>query len=202
HHELRYPGWRQTRGYTGKPGRPQMQVWPTELTRIGLSHTKQSDTEFDANMRKLGDAFSSRPFGDPKSIATEAGQLVRWLDSVIDRLNKNKLNKESVIGLREALTTFKKDAYPDYESARQRAWAFIILSDELAWTGQTEEAERKEYQKRLRDVDSRLKHQLMLQLPSGQNVSIEQKLAESLKRMGNYDPLQFVPAFQQLGKEP
>lgn len=202
HHELRYPGWRQARGYTGKPGRPQMQVWPTELTRVGLSHIKQKETDFDASLRKLADAFSERPFGNPASIAKEASQLIRWMDGVIDHLKENKFSKESVTSLRQALTSFKKDAYPDYESARQRAWAFIILSDELAWKGQTEGEQKKEYRRRLNDIDKQLAHQLMLQLPSGQNVTIEQKLAESLKRMGNYDPLPFMKAFKQLEKEP
>jgi hypothetical protein len=202
HHELQYPGWRQERGYVGKPGRPQMQEWPTVLTKVGLSQVRKEEAELNGGLQKLTEAFSARPFGDPKRVATDAAQLVSWMDSVIECLNKSELDQASVTRLRQALTAFKKDAYPDYESARQRAWAFVILSDELACKeGLSADDQKKAYRKRLNDVDAALEGRLMLMLPSGQNKQILADLPTSLKKMGKYDPRQFIHAFRDLAKE-
>ena len=39
HHDLKTPSWRQERGYSGKPGRPQFRPWPLALIDVPLDTT-------------------------------------------------------------------------------------------------------------------------------------------------------------------
>ena len=101
------------------------------------------------------------------------------------------------------MTQFKKTDYPDYETARQRAWAFAILSDELEWSQEQGDADpRRRYQQRIKFIDDRLKGMLMLALPSGQNKEIIQELPKALKKQGDYDPRTFVDKFHALAPKP
>jgi hypothetical protein len=199
HHELKNPSWRQDRVYLSKPGRPYMQMWPTTLTRISMGPAGIKETELESRLKKLADAFSIRPFGDPSSIARDAGDVVGWMNGVIERLTTSTFDEASAIKFQKALATFNDHDYPDYESARQRAWAFIILSDELEWKqGQTGEAQKRAYKKRLEDVNKRLGGRLLLDLPSGQNKEIMTVLPTSLSKMGEYEPKQFRQDIRKL----
>jgi hypothetical protein len=201
HHELKKDGWRTIRGYAGKPGRPMMLAWPTDLARLGLLDGK--DTELNGVLRKLADAFVVRPFGEPGRIATEAKALVKWLDPVIARQASRNYDEAIAKRWLTLVTQLKETDYPEYDTARQRAWAFAIISDELEWKPEAAGTDpRKAFEQRLKLLDEQLNGMLMLALPSGQNKDILKELPGALKRQGNYDPRTFVDKFRALGPKP
>jgi hypothetical protein len=201
HHELKHPGWRQQRGYTGKAGRPRLPSWPTALAHRRLSHQDQGD--LDAALGKLTACFDIRPFGDPERLAAEAGKAVVWLDHLVEGRDYAQLDAGTVERIRLALTETRRNELPDYETARQRAWAYIVLSEELGWKpGTTEAEQRRKYRQRLDTVSERLGGTLMLALPSGRDKQILTELAEGLKKQSNYDPRIFVDKLRDLGLKP
>lgn len=203
HHELRYPGWRQARGYSGKPGRPRLSSWPTTLARLGIRQLGDEPAELDVGLAKLAASFDTRPFGDPERVAAEAETLVTWLDAILERLERGRFDRATVERMRSALTEFKDKEFPDYESARQRAWAFVILTEELDWKpGTTEAEQRRNYNQRLDAVSGQIGESLMLALPSGRDKQILTELAAGLKKQSNYDPRRFVEKFRALSPKP
>jgi hypothetical protein len=125
HHDLKNQSWRQVpRGYSGKqPGRPQFQEWPYALSKTGISDAIRQD--YNAGLESLYRACD-KPFGDPglvikaaKNLDACAGKLpspVGGKDFAIDKAFASKLLQQ--------LSNLPKDYYPDYDSARQIAWAF------------------------------------------------------------------------------
>src|SRR5207253_3886073 len=84
HHDLKTPSWRQARGYTGKPGRPQFRPWPTALIPLGIDQSRGEGERaaYQQKERTLAAAFNVRPFGDPSEIATAARALQDWCRQV------------------------------------------------------------------------------------------------------------------------
>src|SRR5262249_5082372 len=123
----------------------------------------------------------------------EATKLIAWLDMILKRLEGSPFDEATVKRMRELLTAFKDNEYPDYESARQRAWAFVILSEELDWKpGMKAEEQLHNYRRRLDACSGQLDLSLMLVLPSGPDKEILVERADGLKKQSNYDPRAFV----------
>ena len=194
HHDLKSPSWRQQRGFPGKPGRPQMQAWPTVLVRLGLKQLGKGKSEFDAQLKKVHDAFDAQPFGDPKAIAVSAKATVQWLNQFIDQLEKSKLDQTAAHRLLRELCALSKEELLDYDSARQVIWAFENIYAELQ-------------PKPDGSVDAKIKEQftaldklLKLRLPSGPKRKILEELPQSLERINSYEAKSFQDHMEELGK--
>lgn len=141
HHDLQIPSWRQQRGYGGgKPGRPVARIWPTALVDLGIYHAGQSDSEraalhkeFDAHHRRLRDALDARPFGEAPRVRDAAKDLVTWSQRLTERLNdpKTHYTKQDAANLLKHLAAMPAAGTPDFDSARQVAWAFTAIYGEL-----------------------------------------------------------------------
>ena len=132
HHDLKLPSWRQLRGYQGKPGRPPLRPWPLAL--VGLAPLVQDQApsgpggEFQKYQMELHLALSKQPFGKPEDVGPAAAKLEHWAHRVLEDLQGDfgNLAEPGAVQLRllRALAALPPTAYPDYDSARQIAWAF------------------------------------------------------------------------------
>src|SRR5205807_9438568 len=78
HHDLKYPGYRQTRGFgfslsareriAARPGRPLIRMWPTALAETGIAYSGGSADSFASALKALAKACDARPFGYPTEI--------------------------------------------------------------------------------------------------------------------------------------
>lgn len=136
HHDLKKSSWRQMRGYSGKPGRPQMQTWPTVLVELALYHSSGGDdTRAGANsatlhqkLKALHEAFNQKPFGSPDLVASTAQDLANWVDNrTKELLAANTMDPSAHQRLLDRLAVIQKNNYLDHESARQVAGAFRAI---------------------------------------------------------------------------
>jgi hypothetical protein len=120
HHDLKSDSWRQKRGYPAAPGRPQLPAWPTALVSAEIP---KGDNTIRTNWTALQRAFASRPFGDPAEVAKAATTLeASYVGLIGSGMDEAKAKK----ALRE-LCTLPAKSYPDYDSARQLAWALRAI---------------------------------------------------------------------------
>jgi hypothetical protein len=130
HHELRSPGWRQRRGFVASPGRPMPRPFPLALIELNLDqYGDASDrSEFDVLLRRLNEAFGSRPFGRPDEVRDAARTLANWADAFHDqRLKSANFALASGPTLLRRLCELNLDRISDYDTARQVASAFQVI---------------------------------------------------------------------------
>lgn len=126
HHELRPAGWRQVRGYTGAPGRPQIEPWPLTLTARGVGLDLTARKDLPSKMEPLTTACNRQPFGAPDALHKSAAAAERWLDHQLLASNVREEAKESLAILR-LLCSVPLNDYPNYDSARQLAAAIEVV---------------------------------------------------------------------------
>jgi hypothetical protein len=187
HHELKERGWRPQRGYSGRPGRPQPQLWPTVLVRAGLVSLKRPDTDLDAALKPLRAVFDKRPFGDPAEVASKAHEASKWCDSLIAELGRSKLDAARAGAILAYLADIKPDELPDYDSARLRAWAFLMVYGETRGLGYDEIRKRR----------APLEQVLKLSIPATRQQSLENDLPQALGNRNDYDPAAFKKEFRK-----
>ncbi len=162
HHDLRSSSWRQRRGYVGTPGRPQMRSWPVWLARNTLEVMKGDEAakSLDAGLKNLYSAFSVQPFGSCPEIATAARALASQLDQWVTELAKPEAHYDQATAVRylRKLCSIGEQATPDYDGARQIAWAFETIYEE--W-----KPKAKDKDPRITEVIGALKRDLNLELP-------------------------------------
>lgn len=134
HHELVRPSWRQKRGYSGAPGRPQLQPWPLSLSDGGIGlGTDEPARQKNAKMRtlveKVHEACNKAPFGNPALLQKASNTLAQWASNRIEQ-GKLQETKYSHFALLQDLCSVPGDAYPDYYSARQTVAACKMVYDE------------------------------------------------------------------------
>lgn len=197
HHDLKSPSWRQTRGYTGKPGRPQPRLWPTTLVKLLLHYAADSDKSaeeeekaFNDKMRKVYTAFDRQPFGDPAAVRDAANEVVEWSCQLAKRVAARKCDADDAKRLLKKIPALYEKEAPDYDSARQIAWAFRTIHEEAI--GPPKGA--------VKETLDALEKELRLSLPAGQKRSIENELGQSLKTLYDYDPRRFQQALARLGE--
>ena len=196
HHDLKSPSWRQERGYAGKPGRPQMRPWPTALARVSLqeARTDGGTTNINGRLNDLAQAFSARPFGDPKQIASIANDLAESLTRVGKELAKGETQRyqAQAPNLLAMLCNVGDKAFVDYDSARQLAWAFKVIYEEWRPKGERDA--------RVTEILDALTKDLKLELPAGPNKDIVKELPNALERINDYDPGKFAENMRKLAK--
>ncbi|HEX8198882.1 MAG TPA: hypothetical protein VF590_00200, partial [Isosphaeraceae bacterium] len=142
HHDLKSPGyqqWRQVRGYgrrldgrviPGQAGRPQLRLWPAPLTWLALTQAGGDRDGLTAALRGLQEAIDAQVFGAPSDVEREARNLAAWADRFLARNDVETIGQDDLLGLLRALATLPPAAYPDYDSARQIAWAIDVIDSE------------------------------------------------------------------------
>jgi len=195
HHDLKSPSWRQARGYNGKPGRVPMRPWPTALVKLAIRHATDENAEakemegaFTEKWRRLQTAFEDRPFGDPKKIAPAADDLTTWANALAEKLDNKPCDQAAARKLLAQLPSMFQGGTPDYDSARQIAWAFQVMYQEL----------EAKPDPRVEEVIAMLKKELKLDLPSGRKRNISDELAAGLERLNSYNPSEFNKALEKL----
>jgi hypothetical protein len=171
HHDLKSNGWRQKRGYVGRPGRPTMQAWPTSLVELALHHSSDPQKidarlqEFNTKLKKVRAAYDDQPFGTPEQIALSARDLADWIAGQAKQTKvsadiKHEDYKRMLTGLIDAY----KDRYLDFEAARQVAGAIRAVYTE-GWKKPGVDAEVMKQLKAIDDdllltldSEARLKH--------------------------------------------
>lgn len=157
HHDLKYPGFRQERGFGYQlakrpmirvtPGRPVIRGWPLALVESAATFAGKPEKvgELEQLLRELAAACNSRPFGKPDEIGKVAAKIVTWCNGVIADLQKGELyNEKSARQLLLNLCSLyepgtgedgkkRPPAVPDYEAARQVASAIRMVYRE--WKG-------------------------------------------------------------------
>ena len=138
HHELRYPGWRQQRT-TLAPGRPLIPRWPQALVNVAIEQIAGSDQRAAAEKKKqfakllddLDDPFRRQPFADPGEIAAPAKKLSEFLNrELLDPIKTLKCDQQASLAAMRQLCAAAGEKTPDYDSARQLAWAFHSVYEE------------------------------------------------------------------------
>jgi hypothetical protein len=127
HHDLAIRSWRQIRGYSGPPGRPQVRPWPLALARQGLGVGDEA-AAFQKHIASLHAACNDRPYGDPGKLFDASQILSQWSDGRLRIAPKTVSPAE----LLEHLCKLAPDQYPDYDSARQIAAAIWVIYGEWA----------------------------------------------------------------------
>src|SRR5262249_8493654 len=149
------------------PGRPGMGLWPTTLTHVASREVGKDPKNLDEALTGLAKAFSVRPFGDPAQVAKSATESAKRVQTLIDSLAERDFDANIVNQTRAYLADFDGEKYPDYDSARQRAWAYFMVTQEQHWTKELRDRNAKElYRSRLTEFSQHLKGGLLLTLPS------------------------------------
>jgi hypothetical protein len=196
HHDLKQPGWRQERGFAGRPGRPSFRQWPLALVKLALYQAGQERRlpEFEKKLGALYTAFDAQPFGRLDEAARAARTLAEWSKELEASLgNKDvRYHQEAALGLLGHLCSLSAAETPDYDTARQIAWAFETIYYELDRKPVNDAAFREKF----KALDKELK----LALPSGQDHQILTELPQALRTIGEYDPSKFQQILQELAK--
>jgi hypothetical protein len=138
HHDLHYPAWRQTRPEHSS-GRPQIPRWPEALVGVAISQVAGSDRqeairmqhEFVGLISNLRATFVRQPFGDPVAILQSSAPLISFLDPITKQLKSTKFDRTAALLALNDLCASASDSTPDFATARQLAWAFQSIYDEV-----------------------------------------------------------------------
>lgn len=191
HHDLKVPGWRQARGYFGRrPGRPQPRPWPLVLAKTALRQLDVQSGELDALMEPLRAAFDAQPFGDPSSVAEKSRELSKKLEAAEDRLAKTRFDQTIARRLLLEICRTAGSDVPDYDSARQLAWAFASIYDEIH--------PKPVADKEIRTLIAELKAELKTDLPATRSREILDEIGDSLDRVARYEPCRFQAIMKKL----
>jgi hypothetical protein len=136
HHDLKYPGYRQERGFgyfiPGQelirvtPGRPMVRSWPLAPLAAACNFTgkKERITELHRLLQALANATNERPFGQPANVRAATAALIKWSDDVLADLRAADYGIESVRRfIVDLFNGFQAPEggggyAPDYETAR------------------------------------------------------------------------------------
>lgn len=195
HHELRVSdaSFRQARGYAADPGRPPTANWPDVLAFVGIEAGNKDQVEsrtgeLEAALKRFRDLAADRPFGDPKATSDEARKLVTWVDGIIREIDAQRLDRDSAIRM---LKRIAKSPVPDHASARQLAWAFRTIYNEL----DPKPANDKEITE---TVDSLIKALQIAILPGNKPGTVEREVGGRLDADERFDPEAVARLFDRL----
>lgn len=233
HHELRSPSFRIAQGYGQRiPGRPAPFQWPSALLDLSLRQMAESSdlkAGLESSQQRLVDALNRQPFGNPVDLIRIIGPsedpgadtIVNWIDRCVGRLESTSFDRGRAIDALRFLLDLGPEAYPDYHSARQIAWAVqtliielelpypVLVSSENAQSDTTGSSllEDLEIWRKFRDQRLQLRREsngdwrdlLVLDLPTtGDGSSLIPRLGPDLQAAGQYDPRSFQQTLESL----
>jgi hypothetical protein len=166
HHDLRYPGFRQERGFgyqlpgrpliAVRPGRVLVRSWPLAGLEAALAAGNQGGQlpQLEKGLRALADATTTRALGAPAEVHKASDDIARWCGQAEQGLTApGSYTADSALRL---LTTLcreyapsEKDgkkraaSLPDYESARQVAAMLQVVYADWADKQGLGQAQRK-----------------------------------------------------------
>jgi hypothetical protein len=193
HHDLKTKSWRVERGYSGTPGRPPLRPWPTALAELGIYQSARGDKakidgysrDFKWKLQALQEALEVRPFGKAEAVARQAQELSDWAKRHAESIGAQaaKYDPTTPRRLLAELLRVEKHTTPDYDSARQIAWAFRVLQQEVGPKAKGSLEASPQWKA--------LDKEMNLALPRGREFKILNTLPYSLDRISNYDPVMF-----------
>jgi Cytochrome c554 and c-prime len=199
HHDLRADAgasWRQLRRRGSDPGRPRPPEWPLVLVPLAIAAADPREatshkTQLKLHLEAFQQSLMARPFGDPDLARSAAESVVRWATPLIEDLDHAIVDAAKARKLLQTLCTMAGDTVPDYDSARQIAWAFRII-----------------YHESMPDRDPLIDHiladletELDLSLPpTNVQAPIVPSLADRLRRIADFDPAPFQAHFKMIAE--
>ncbi|HEV3122599.1 MAG TPA: multiheme c-type cytochrome [Isosphaeraceae bacterium] len=219
HHDLKVPSWRQARGYAGAPGRPQVRPWPLALVELAVRFTAPSEeaareqlAKLRAARQNLEQAFSAQPFGNPDQVRDAASKIKAWSDDLISRADALNLDASAAVRLLKTLCAMANERVPDYDSARQLAWAFQRIYTESNLKLASGDEARSILEALEQDLHLPLnaareprkalisKKSPAQALPESLQELSNKELAESLRHIADYSPERFQKAMKRLAE--
>jgi hypothetical protein len=196
HHDLHADdgaSWRQLRRQGRAPGRPSAPEWPLVLANLAIdsSGTQQNETPkalLKLNLGAFQQGLMAQPFGDPDT-ARAAARVASSAEPLIQDLNDDTLDADKARRLLLRLCTMAAETIPDYDSARQIAWAFQVIYREST------PAHDAKIDQALADLERDLPPSLP---PAKIQTSIVPALPDRLRRITNFDPVPFQIHFARI----
>ncbi len=135
HHELKVSdqSWRQSRGFSAAPGRPPAADWPSALASLAIvAGDPVQVAPHTAELTKLLETYRASvgktPFGNTEASVAAARALMGWADARILDLQSTRLDRDAALRMLKQITRIET---PDHASARQLAWGFRNIYNEL-----------------------------------------------------------------------
>ncbi|ADV61214.1 hypothetical protein Isop_0622 [Isosphaera pallida ATCC 43644] len=217
HHELKRDAWRQDLADRRRaPGRIPFAAWQSTFVDLAIDildepQRAQRRAEWTQRRADLAAAFVVRPFGDARAVRDQARELARFARDLADELwygiRSGKLTLDDA-DLKRLLARIADHAQPsadrpplDFDSARQLAFASLVLLDEIA------PDQRGPDHARAVEAIHGLRDQLHLvienkrqaaQRPASPDSLYVPAVKERLSRQAEYDPRAVAPAFGTL----
>jgi hypothetical protein len=201
HHELKSDAHAQDRAGPVAPGRPGESKWAHVLTRLGISVMSKTDKdaadqqkEYESLDKAFREAVTAAPFGNRERVLATAEKLVNWADALINNRSNAPVDQQRAWKLLAQLCDETEKASPDYDSARQAAWAFRAIYYDLV-----PEEKKKDRDPEIESILGQLERSLLLKLPSAkEQVAIEQTLSTRLEAAAQYNAAETAKVFGQL----
>jgi hypothetical protein len=202
HHELPSAGggsWRQVRRRDGRPGRPTPPDWPWVLARLGTETAGPNPAaarpdELHALQTSFSRCFQTQPFGNTQQSARAADAIVKYADTMIQSLNQTIIDATKARRMLDQLCQMARDTVPDFESARQIAWAFRVIYREIVPESHRDAT--------IESTLASLNVDLSLDLPPPkQQAPIASALRDRLRLAADFDPRAFQERFRTIAAE-
>jgi hypothetical protein len=195
HHNLQGSGGGRRAGVSG---RGPLAPWPAALIGAVLRQAYGEDPRQAEVFRRLwGEveaALQARPDGDPARVGPAAEALARWADALAAAAGRRTFDRA---GGRQALTRLLRlpeEGAPDYDSARQVAWAVGVAYREQRRLG------RRAPDAAAEQALTALAVELSLGLPSGRKGEAAADREEALRARRGYDPGRFRHSLAELAE--
>ncbi|MBI5760307.1 MAG: hypothetical protein HZA46_17465, partial [Planctomycetales bacterium] len=190
---------------------PSMPAWPSVLVPLAIRHAATDDVdfakrrgEFQSQLKALHAAVASRPFGDSVRVREAVSKLDDWLENLERDAAAKPFGNTAVRQSLQTLVVGEESALPDFDSARQTAWATSVLATDVGLplpnrvplSADDSRDFRRAFRQRTEAVhtafaDSKLNDRLSLKLPAGRDTSIPAAFPATLKSQSEYDPTWF-----------
>jgi hypothetical protein len=201
HHDLQAEegsSWRQVRRRKGQAGRPSPPDWPIVLVRLGIGATGPQrsaslESQLEEKLMAFHESAKLNVFGEPKSVASAARRVAACADSAIQELRQTIFDSAMATRMLQQLCSMTQETVPDYESARQIAWAFRIIYHESVPGGERDPA----IERALADLEAKLALNLP---PEKKQALIETALQDRLRSIANFNPVPFQAQFASIAE--
>src|SRR5262249_20306062 len=146
--------------------------------------TASRGAELDDVLASFRENLVRQPFGDGQNLVPAARKVVGWTESAIKELESTAFDAARARLFLDRLCKMAVDVPPDYDSARQIAWAFRVIYRESTPENRRDPAIDPE-------LDG-LEAELALDLPPARTrAPIETALADRLRKAADFDPAPF-----------
>jgi hypothetical protein len=160
---------------------------------MGSQQSASLETQLQEQLAVFRESMKGRVFGDPKRLVPAAQKVAAWADSTIRGLNGKVFDAATARRMLVELCGMARETIPDYESARQIAWAFRIIYHESVPEGQRDFT----IEHALADLGARLALNLP---PENKQVLIETALQARLRSVADFEPESFKVLFATIAE--